>query len=195
MVLLINIKHILLQKDIVKSMVLIIMKPLVPSSSMTQSGCCLPLQQLCACISANSILVMHIWTTILLHAFTCANFKASSRLMKLCMSVCYSKVYTDSNNLVGSRTIYLIFFLKLYNLLTSDVDTCAVYRPTTSHIDHLIVGIFVDDGIVCATMCSRIKSRIKVTLSLSVTRWTNGSNECIRSCSYIQLTVFVANDA
>ena len=42
-------------------------------------------------------------------------------------------------------------FLKLYNLLTSDVDTCVYYRPTASKSVDLIVGIFVDDGIVCAT--------------------------------------------
>ena len=43
-------------------------------------------------------------------------------------------------------------FLKLYNLLPSDADTCVYYRPTASKqsVD-LIVGIFVDDGIVCAS--------------------------------------------
>ena len=43
------------------------------------------------------------------------------------------------------------YFLKLYNLLTSDADTCVYYRPTASNLVDLIVGIFVDDGIVCAS--------------------------------------------
>lgn len=42
-------------------------------------------------------------------------------------------------------------FLKLYNLVTSDADTCVYYRQTPSHSVALIVGIFVDDGIVCAS--------------------------------------------
>jgi hypothetical protein len=42
-------------------------------------------------------------------------------------------------------------FLKLYNLLVSDADTCVYYRPTATHFVDLIVGIFVDDGIVCAS--------------------------------------------
>ena len=42
-------------------------------------------------------------------------------------------------------------FFKLYNLLTSDADTCVYYRPTTFNSVDLIVGIFVDDGIVCAS--------------------------------------------
>ena len=42
-------------------------------------------------------------------------------------------------------------FLKLYNLLTSDADTCVYYQPTASNSVDLIVGIFVDDGIVCAS--------------------------------------------
>lgn len=42
-------------------------------------------------------------------------------------------------------------FLKLYNLLTSDADSCVYYRPTASKSVDLIVGIFVEDGIVCAT--------------------------------------------
>ena len=42
-------------------------------------------------------------------------------------------------------------FLKLYNLITSDADTCVYYRLTANQTVDLIVGIFVDDGIVCAT--------------------------------------------
>ena len=42
-------------------------------------------------------------------------------------------------------------FLKLYHLLTSDADTCVYYRLTAANTVDLIVGIFVDDGIVCAT--------------------------------------------
>ena len=42
-------------------------------------------------------------------------------------------------------------FLKLYNLLTSVVDTCVYYRPTSNNFVDLIVGIFVDDGIICAS--------------------------------------------
>jgi hypothetical protein len=42
-------------------------------------------------------------------------------------------------------------FLKLYNLLVSDADTCIYYRPTADNSEDLIVGIFVDDGIVCAS--------------------------------------------
>lgn len=36
-------------------------------------------------------------------------------------------------------------------MLTCDVDTCVYYRPTATNSVDLIVGIFVDDGIVCAS--------------------------------------------
>ena len=42
-------------------------------------------------------------------------------------------------------------FLKLYHLLTSDADSCVYYRLTPTKSIDLIVGDFVDDGIVCAT--------------------------------------------
>ena len=42
-------------------------------------------------------------------------------------------------------------FHKLYNLLTSDANTCVYYRPTTSNLVDFIVGIFFDDGIFCAS--------------------------------------------
>ena len=42
-------------------------------------------------------------------------------------------------------------FLKLYDLITSDADTCVYYRLSSNRTVDLIVGIFVDDGIVCAT--------------------------------------------
>jgi hypothetical protein len=61
-------------------------------------------------------------------------------------------------------------FLKLYNLLTSDADSCVYYRPTSNNSVDLIVGIFVDDGIVCATnakdldaVIQHLSSMFKVT--------------------------------
>ena len=42
-------------------------------------------------------------------------------------------------------------FLKLYDLITSDADSCVYYQLTSNQTVDLIVGIFVDDGIVCAT--------------------------------------------
>ena len=42
-------------------------------------------------------------------------------------------------------------FLKLYDLIASDADTCVYYRLNTGNTVDLIVGIFVDDGIVCAS--------------------------------------------
>lgn len=55
------------------------------------------------------------------------------------------------NSLPDSGTHTFDHFFKLYNLLTSDADTCVYYRPTTFNLVDLIVGIFVDDGIVCAS--------------------------------------------
>ena len=61
-------------------------------------------------------------------------------------------------------------FLKLYNLLTSDADSCVYYRLTADKSIDLIVGIFVDDGIVCATneadldaVIQHLKTNFKVT--------------------------------
>ena len=61
-------------------------------------------------------------------------------------------------------------FLKLYNLTTSDADTCVYYRLTPSNSVDLIVGIFVDDGIVCAStptdldaVIQHLKTTFKVT--------------------------------
>ena len=61
-------------------------------------------------------------------------------------------------------------FLKLYDLLTSDADTCVYYRLTTNNSVDLIVGIFVDDGIVCVSnakdldaVIAHLQSMFKVT--------------------------------
>ena len=42
-----------------------------------------------------------------------------------------------------------MFFSSFTNLITSDAYTCVCYIPT--HFVDLIVGIFVDDGIMCAS--------------------------------------------
>lgn len=42
-------------------------------------------------------------------------------------------------------------FLKLYDLVTNDADTCVYYWQNSSKVIDLIVGIFVDDSIVCAS--------------------------------------------
>ena len=52
-------------------------------------------------------------------------------------------------------------FLKLYHLLTSDADSCVYYRLTPTKSIDLIVGIFVDDGIVCATSETDLDAVIK----------------------------------
>ena len=52
-------------------------------------------------------------------------------------------------------------FLKLYHLLTSDADTYVYYRLTPSKSIDLIVGIFVDDGIVCATSADDLDAVIQ----------------------------------
>ena len=61
-------------------------------------------------------------------------------------------------------------FLKLYDLITSDADTCVYYRLKPGHTVDLIVGIFVDDGIVCAStthdldaVIAHLQSMFKVT--------------------------------
>ena len=61
-------------------------------------------------------------------------------------------------------------FLKLYDLTTSDADTCVYYRLKPGHTVDLIVGIFVDDGIVCAStaqdldaVIEHLQSMFKVT--------------------------------
>ena len=57
-------------------------------------------------------------------------------------------------------------FLKLYDLLTSDADTCVYYRLTPLNTVDLIVGIFVDDGIVCATNEQDLDAVIKHLASM-----------------------------
>ena len=61
-------------------------------------------------------------------------------------------------------------FLKLYDLITSDADTCMYYRLKPGNTVDLIVGIFVDDGIVCASstqdldaVITHLQSMFKVT--------------------------------
>ena len=61
-------------------------------------------------------------------------------------------------------------FLKLYNLTTSDADSCVYYRLTPDNSVDLIVGIFFDDGIVCAStpadldaVIDHLQSTFKVT--------------------------------
>ena len=61
-------------------------------------------------------------------------------------------------------------FLKLYDLITSDSDTCVYYRLKPGAPVDLIVGIFVDDGIVCAStaqdldaVIEHLQSMFKVT--------------------------------
>jgi hypothetical protein len=61
-------------------------------------------------------------------------------------------------------------FLKLYDLITSDANTCVYYCLTAFHFVDLIVGSFVDDGIVCATnkqdldvVIKHIANMLKVT--------------------------------
>lgn len=41
-------------------------------------------------------------------------------------------------------------FLKKYNLIPSDADSCVYYNKTIDGHIEAIVGIFVDDGIACA---------------------------------------------
>lgn len=52
-------------------------------------------------------------------------------------------------------------FLKLYHPITSDVDTCVYYRLTATKSMDLIVGIFVDDRIVCASNAQDLDAVIK----------------------------------
>jgi hypothetical protein len=57
-------------------------------------------------------------------------------------------------------------FLKLYDLITSDADSCVYYRLTSLQTVDLIVGIFVDDGIVCATSEQDLDAVIKHLASM-----------------------------
>ena len=57
-------------------------------------------------------------------------------------------------------------FLKLYDPVTSDADSCVYYRLTSAHTVDLIVGIFVDDGIVCATSANDLDVVIKHLASM-----------------------------